>query len=98
MNTLKRCHRKMTTLSQWVNEWKEREKENSASLLYNDLRNLSRFIGAVLRDIDCLFAEEQLGFLREMHLKELRMNVNRALKGYKHLFFSYDQSLGLFTT
>jgi len=77
----------MTTLMQWVNEWKEREKENGASLLYNDLRNLSGFIDAVLRDIDCLFAEEQLGFLREMHLKELRMNVNCALKSYKPLFF-----------
>jgi len=88
----------MTTLVQWVNEWKEHEKENCASLLCSDLWNLSRFIGAVLRDIDCLFLEEKLGFLGDMHLKELQMNVNRALKGYKRLFFSYDQSLGLSTT
>lgn len=86
MDTLNRCNRKMTTLAKWVNEWREREKENCGSFLCSDLRNLSGCIGVVLQDIDRLFLEQQLGFLSEMDLEDLRKDVNWALKAYKNLF------------
>jgi len=86
MDTLSRCNEKMVTLLKCVNEWKEREKENCGSFLYSDLRNLSGFIGVVLHDTYRFFLEQQLGFLREMDLKELRRDVNWALKAYKNLF------------
>ena len=86
MDTLNRCNRKMVTLAQWVNEWKEREKENCGRFLYGDLQNLSGFIGVVLQDIDRLFLEEQMGFLRNLEVKDLQRDANWALKAYKRLF------------
>lgn len=76
----------MVPLALWVNEWKEKEKENCGSFLYSDLINLSGFIGVVLDDIDRLFLEQQLGFLSNLDLKDLQKDVNWALKAYKDLF------------
>lgn len=75
----------MVTIALWVNEMKESEKENGGTFWYNDLWNLSAFIGVVLQDIDRLFLEEQMGFLRNLALKDLQRNVNRAIRAYRNL-------------
>ena len=75
----------MVTILLWVNEMKESEKENGGTFWYNDLWNLSAFIGVVLQDIDRLFLEEQMGFLRNLALKDLQRNVNRAIRAYRNL-------------
>jgi len=85
METLNRCNQKMVTILLWVNEMKESEKENGGTFWYNDLWNLSAFIGVVLQDIDRLFLEEQMGFLRNLALKDLQRNVNRAIRAYRNL-------------